>query len=326
MKPMQFENPGWTSNKKPLPRNESALNRVIGVSQEIEKEVQEDIREHSFRTEKYQTKEFTPEMREAIGQINKLLKRFLFTYGLREFVEIVPENIEYVDCEGDSDATVARKDQAGHYRPNDNKIALFTDWEQGNYRQFIKVLVHEMIHMQAFQSFEVVPESGDSWVDWYNHHYDERTGKYDFVDLRRRRVGIELTQYDGVLAFSWLNEGVTEELTKLFMRKQEKNIDILKATRRPTVLYEKFKQFDRKMATQGKEDGHSYKKERDKLNQIVDTIFRHGKGEYKNRDEVFKLFTRAALNGRLLPLARAIEKAEGRGMFRKLAELDAKDL
>lgn len=320
---MNFESPK-ADKKKPHHKNESALNRVVGVPRDAEKDIQKNLREHSVSVEMYVNKEFTPEMREAIGQINQLLKRFLFTYGLQEFVDIVPENIEFVDYEKDQLVADTKESIAGHYRPEENKIALFGDWKRGNYRNFVSVLIHEMIHMQSFQSFEVIPDES-SWRHWWAR-YEDDSGEMVVRDLRTRRVGTSITKRDGSLALDWLNEGITEELTKRFMREHERNIDILKASRRPTVLYEKYKQSNIKVFTLGKNDGHTYRKERDKLNQLVDTIFKYGGQGYKSRDEVFKLFTRAAMNGRLLPLARAIEKAEGRGMFRKLAELDVQDL
>ena len=58
--------------------------------------------------------------------------------------------------------------------------------------------------------------------------------------------------------------------------------------------------------------------ERKKLDSLVDMILSSSKNEYTNRKEVIDVFMRANFSGKLLPLARLIEKSLGKGSFRSI--------
>jgi hypothetical protein len=164
----------------------------------------------------------------------------------------------------------------------------------GNYWGFVKTLVHEMIHMQAFQSWQM-----------------PLTGK-----AKQRRQGLNIYHSDTIGSFEWLDEAITEALTKRFLEAHQKDIEILNGIRKPAVRVEDARR------KKNSKDGHTYVKQREALSKLVATIYIRGGKKYRTQDDVLKLFTGAALNGRLLPVARAIEKAEGRGMFKELAKLD----
>jgi hypothetical protein len=307
--------------RKPLAHEKiSGNNRIIGVSPEEELYLQHDLQRRAISEKEYENKEFTPEMREAITQVNGLLKRFLARFGLEKAVEITPEHIEYVDKWNKGNQRKISSDNTlgadGLYDDNPGKIYLFAHWEAGNYTRFIHTLVHEMIHMQSFQS---------------------QDAPWDQDGISQRRVGTRIAlradsphknsgKYNHV-ALDWLNEGITEELAMSFMKEHKGDIGILKGMKTPIILLEEAQKNYRKILNRNQGwDGNTYYKERKKLNVLVESIFQKGKGEYRYREDVLKLFTGAALNGRLLPVARAIEKAEGRGMFKELAKLTAKDL
>lgn len=63
-----------------------------------------------------------------------------------------------------------------------------------------------------------------------------------------------------------------------------------------------------------------YRKERDFLDKTVKEIYEKNKDEFESEEEIFNLFARATMSGRLLPLARVIEKTYGKGAFRKLGK------
>ncbi len=65
---------------------------------------------------------------------------------------------------------------------------------------------------------------------------------------------------------------------------------------------------------------YSYIKERGKLNRIVKDIFKNNTSDFKSVEEIFDIFAKAAMSGKLLPVARLIEKTYGKGSFRKLGE------
>ncbi len=61
-------------------------------------------------------------------------------------------------------------------------------------------------------------------------------------------------------------------------------------------------------------------REREKLNKIMQEILEKSKGKFKDKKEIFDEFTKAHFSGNLLPLARIVESALGKGSFRKMAE------
>jgi hypothetical protein len=64
--------------------------------------------------------------------------------------------------------------------------------------------------------------------------------------------------------------------------------------------------------------GYAYKKQRDRLNVLVKEIHERNPGRFSSTEEVFKVFAKAVLSGRLLELARLIDQTFGKGGFRKL--------
>ncbi len=58
--------------------------------------------------------------------------------------------------------------------------------------------------------------------------------------------------------------------------------------------------------------------ERKKLDSLVDMILSSPENEYKSREEIIDVFMRANFSGKLLPLARVIEKSLGKGSFRSI--------
>ncbi len=278
-------------------RKKTAVNAFVGEEAQLLSASLE--RTFNWRSKSARLADFekirSRELEEAIRKINGLLVPFLREWGLEEFVEIDAENIVLGDVKRDKALQEMAKDELGSYHSTDNRIRILTEWKAGRYQAFVKTVVHEMIHMQAFQSWQLLAE-------------DEGP--------RQRRQGLRLYHQEEAESYAWLDEAITEELTKRFMDAHEKDIVILGGIRKPSVIMEKANTWIKKG------DGHSYKVQRDFLQQIITGIHINGRKKYKTRDEVFRLFTNAALNGRLLPVARAIEKAKGRGTFRKLANLD----
>jgi hypothetical protein len=60
--------------------------------------------------------------------------------------------------------------------------------------------------------------------------------------------------------------------------------------------------------------------ERRQLRQLIRELFERNRADFRDEEEVFRLFVTAVLRGRLLPLARLIERTYGPGSFRRLGE------
>jgi len=71
-------------------------------------------------------------------------------------------------------------------------------------------------------------------------------------------------------------------------------------------------------------ESYTYPKERKRLRSLIDKIYNKNKDDFVDQEAVFKVFTKAYFTGRILPLARLIEKTLGKGAFNKLAKDTAK--
>ena len=141
------------------------------------------------------------------------------------------------------------------------------------------VLTHEIIHLQSFSSFQPTK---------------------DLEALTKRRSGLSALNTEDVERLALLNgldEAVTEELA---LRIKEKYL----------VSKPELKDFPDTL------DG--YREERERFNDLLDLLYEKNKDDFKDREEIFKLFTKAKFSGRLLPLARVYEKSFGRGAFKRL--------
>jgi len=146
---------------------------------------------------------------------------------------------------------------------------------------FKKILCHELIHSISFNSLTV--KSGD------------------FIEVFQRRLGLEIVvEEKNALEnyFKSLNEALTEILTEKFL-----------------VF------FNQKRGLKNKNTVDGYKKEKELLNTIIEVIFEKNKDKFENKEEIFKVFVKAMIEGRLLEIARLIEKSFEKGFFRKLGEL-----
>jgi len=68
---------------------------------------------------------------------------------------------------------------------------------------------------------------------------------------------------------------------------------------------------------------YPYHEERQQFNSMVDELFEKNKDDFESREEVFRLFAEATVSGRLLPVARLIEKTFGKGSFRLISKKSA---
>jgi len=131
--------------------------------------------------------------------------------------------------------------------------------------------------------------------------------------------------------FSDVNEAVTEELVKRFDKLYFSSIPALQEE---WQRREEFKMQNDvpddivTVTTQQQIDGkwetfiypYGYEKECKKLWSLIREIYEQNKGDFSSQEEVFTLFAKAAFSGRILDVARLVEKTFGKGSFRKLGE------
>lgn len=195
-------------------------------------------------------------------------------------------------------------------------------WENG-YALMFKSIVHELIHFIMFNSWQ--PK-----------------GKL----MSDRRVGLVMT-VNGKSYFNNTNEFITETLAQEFQERFFPEIDILNKSeeKRKQIVFDfandmgenpekvaKRVEFVKTEKVDGGWStgitGKSYYKEIKEHNELIDYIYEANKQElnkdgslkYKSRQDVLDLFIKAAYTGKVLELARLIEKTYGKGSFRLMGE------
>lgn len=184
---------------------------------------------------------------------------------------------------------------------------------------FAKVLTHELIHLNAFQSINVKSE-------------DES----DF-NVRNRRGGLRVvsnTEDFDKYYFDNLDEAVTEELAHRFIKAFFNKIPELKEFLKSREKIKENEGFEGESVDisivsvlRGKGfwasymiDSSSHVDEREYLWKLIDELYEINQDKFNSKEEIFDFFARAALSGKLLPLARLIESSKGKGSFRIIGE------
>ena len=190
---------------------------------------------------------------------------------------------------------------------------------------FAKVLTHELIHMNGFQSVK---------AGWTGDSKDE-------ANIYSRRMGMAAYGSYGKdepyvdVYFNRLEEAVTEELACRFADEYFPHFsELTEGLNLRKNFFEEGDGEGRHIAdvsvrSRQKRDGlwmtkisesKKYPKERKYLQDLVDTIYQKNKEQFASREEVFSEFARMHFTGKMLPLARLIEKTMGKGYFRRIGE------
>ncbi len=261
-------------------------------------------------------REKTPEELKFIKDVNEKMKEFVEQYG-GTFLEIKPENIHIIDFTKSKQLTYY-----GIFRPSAQEIVLTLTPDIPKL-MVANLLVHEMIHFNSFQS--VIFEKSD----------DEQR-------IKNRRVGVDVSMYkDGEIVdsmFRDLNEAVTEELAKRFdwsffesiqytetdTQKRNSIIEDIKSKSGDPEDAEEIAYYTSFQTNEGKWQTNlnrrTYLMERLYLKELVSGIFDKNPGKFKNKEEVFGLFARAALSGDLKELTDIIEATFGQGAFKRIGQ------
>ena len=309
------------------PRRSSVM-RVVG--KDLTEEDREDIldtmarrfEEQSFEgSEDYErpaTEEEVHYMRWANEATNHLLRQ----YGLEPF-DVPPKNIHVIRKE----ITRRRAVAGGHFITKgsfDPMYQAVAVCEAPRSAEFAAHLIHELIHLKSYGALMISEPDRD---------------------VIPYRVGLHMAErHEKATYFKPLNEAITEELTKhIFLNAEEPKLQhILQTTREfaaknPDAINELggplFDEDTYDLEIVGKEERQtkvevnkfSYAAERRYLWQLVDKLYSQNTESFPDREAVFTLFARAAINGNILPLGRLIEKTFGKGTFRKLAECYDRD-
>lgn len=325
---------------KRFPNRESGLSRAVGGNED-EKEVARagfrELFEHPPRL-RHEVEE-SPEIRKLTEDINAHLAEFVSAYDC-EPINIKPEHIHFFDRRQlPSDYQHKLEDEhggvvRGFYVPAQQAIGIVLEKDSMSPTEIATLVAHEMIHFNSFQSVTVEQSNRST----------ETTP--EAIRTNKRRIGLKIKGRDGKTYFPDFNEAVTEQLTQRFANEYFPEIPLLREElvryafremEEVEKLRERFHEVvessaeglkDRYQLLLEKPATHhsqthrytSYEVERAHLNDVIDDLYEKNRDDFGSREDVFQLFAKAALGGRLLPLARLLEKTYGRGSFRKLGE------
>lgn len=299
--------------KLPKQERKSAVMRIVGGEEGLEQKGMLEAEKLFEKGQEFKEHEVekTPEQKEIIAFLNEKLPEFIEKYGgqplgiSEDKVHVLPE--EFWKKAGIAGYYVPDPRESGVYIKQGKEIPLAA---------FTKTLIHEFMHFNSFQSITTYKGERRTGFSIYGKK-DEKSFAY----------------------FKYVDEAVIEELTKRFCEEYLRQVPSLKKER------EEFEK-TRKKAIEGgfvpkkvAEDiayevvrekngektvaivSYSYQKEREKLNILIDGLYEKNKDQFHLREEVFALFTKSLMSGRLLPLARLVEKTYGKGVFREIGEI-----
>lgn len=315
------------SHGEELPKEESkretGVSRFVGFSSEEEREVlkkaknlfenqgDKKILENELRLFE---REKTPEEIEMINDILSNMPEFVKKYG-GDFPPITTDHIHILDNRKLPEEIREKANQEGGGHFSAMQFAYIFDDE--NSLKNAHKIVHELIHFSAFQSFEKIST-------------EEKSG------VAIRRTGFEIHNNTGdkkEVYFTDLNEAITEELTKRFdkeyfasishlagqVKERQEFIDKHKGGKQGDIFFKETKQLETG-EWQTTILPYAYVEHRRQLREIVKTIYEKNKKEFASREEVFDIFARSAMTGKILESARLMEKTYGKGAFRRGGE------
>jgi hypothetical protein len=301
------------------PKRESGFSKVVGATPEEEKEILEKVKK-IFKDQPVESfeKEKSPEEFEIIKSTLEKMPEFVERYGGAP-VPLRPEHIHILDVgqlDEERKKEMEKSKEGGFYLPNHQSIGIFS--HESKLKEAERI-VHEALHFNSFQSGTLKKPEGLSAL---------------------RRIGVRVFSEDNKeIYFYDIDEAVIAELERRFDQEYFESISPLaeEIERRKEFVADHLKRYPEDaedvkeialVQTKRLESGlckttvetYPYPDEREKLNRIIDDIYQRNKDKFSSKEDVFNIFARAVLTGRLLKVARLIEQTFGKGSFRKIAE------
>lgn len=271
----------------------------------------------------------TPEEQEMIELINKNMAEFVTQYGGSP-LDITSDKVYFIDKKNLNEKIMTELgfNNGSSYYSNYYEAIVMDPKEGGALKNTTPLiskadtLAHEFIHFNSFQSVT----------------HEKRINGPDNFSWRRCGIEIKDSKNKQANYLGDLNEALTEELAMRFGRKYFGQIPSL--AQEWSFMQEVEETFKDEFVKEApnlpyyqsgvdvgwvdREDyvhRHSYSRERKDLGRIIRIIFQRNPGEFQSEEEVFEKFARAYFSGKILEVARLIEKSFPiKGAFRRIAE------
>ena len=218
---------------------------------------------------------------EIIHFVNESILEYLRQYGREIEVDSSFDKIHILKEGGTEEYTKGKLRMGAH----STKLgSILVDRGLSNV-QFANILFHEQMHNNSYKALQITKEEKPK--------------------LEQYRAGISVTSRDGkVIYFEDFEEAIIQLLTEKFYNNEVLNSQI----------------FQEELAKEVEPPYFSRAEESEKLNNTIEDVWLNNQEDFESRKDVEDVFIDAQINGRLLPLARLIEKTYGKGSFRKLGE------
>ena len=300
------------------PERLSGLVRVVGGTPEEEKDALKKVADNYFNKQEFYDaeREKTPEEMEIIKGILTRLPEFVKKYGGKP-VPLTPDHIHVLDFNRMSEEEKKNLGNIiGHYDHILQTARVIVEGNEDNNLNFANRTVHELLHFSSFQS-----------ADFEN--------KENKILNEQHRIGGLLIRTSDELGkeqiyFNDWDEAITEELAVRFDEEYFKSIEplseILKqrdklranfAENHPETSQGDVKRIVNNITSNG---DFTYFVERQECTMIIENIFKNNSDKFRSIDEVFDVFAKAYFTGKILPIAKLVEKTYGNGSFREFGE------
>lgn len=332
-----------------LEKRVSGIYEFVGVSEEEATRIRERYKDVFENQEKlYGEHEKSPAAKELVAFLGAAVPEFAKQYGA-EPLKITEKNVHFMPPEyfGVLDQMVnKRRKEAGEfiggfYEWVSQKVAIRHVPEATPYLLGAHTITHELLHFQSFQSVQgefgrtsrrrvglEVSVEGEGYFNRLSEAVIDELAVRFLKNVAEKKTGPKI-----------LREHAGERLE--IEKRLEKETDKEAKQAKKQILDELVRKgaIDKSQAQkmEAKDLIHyltlygdpktgqlamtsSYFAERLELNKLVGDVYEKNKEDFKSREDVFNLFARATMSGRLLPLARVIEKTYGKGAFRKLGK------
>jgi hypothetical protein len=298
-------------------KRKSSVTRIVGKDFVIDKDeimanVERNFSEQTFQNQdrreverfgSMKEKEKTEEEIKIIAMVNDVTNELLNKYGLDSF-DIPPENIHIMkrNIILKAQEFIANAGKQGDFKQSSEAGEIIDPVSKTD---LAFIALHEMIHFKSYNAMQK-EISDEGWLQAY-------------------RIGLEVHSRDGKNTyFKTLNEAITEELAirnlpkilgnPIFQKEKEKTN---KLKNNPVLKSLGLVNKDTYYAGYTAMADFHYKKERELLNDTIDAFFEQNKEKFKDREEVFEVFAKAAITGNILPLGRLFDETFGKGSFRR---------
>ncbi|MES3032123.1 MAG: hypothetical protein V4699_02695 [Patescibacteria group bacterium] len=306
---------------------------VGGASTEKKEQAKKELRQALFNhsnslslqeREALEKFEYPKSLKELalINFVNQETSRLMQEAGIKPYdipfenYHIIPPELYHQLTKDNSNAATENKKQA---------MIFNAEYFRDNPVNFGAVALHETLHLKAHLSMEV----------------EEKDGKVDST-LYRESVAIRAAQsksHHGEYHhhFTGLHEGIVAETEKRLLAKL---LDLPQLAKEKEWLESDEAREMRKNLAQEKEIPEddiiwigkkgendlewelvTYPQQRKVLNYLCVEIQKQFPDQYRSADDVYQTFLNAHFTGRLLPIARLIEKTFGEGSFRLLGNM-----